>query len=250
MMENFVLESKVIFSIEGNIGVGKSTLINILKSRWDNSEFVNEPVDEWDKFKDESGKNILQKFYEDKKRWAYSFQNIACITRMIKIEDTIRNSLKKYIFLDRSLGTDSQVFEKMLYDNGEISELEHNMYYLWYNFYEKYVRNNNKNIIYIYLKCDPKVCLERIKKRNRIEEKTIDIKYLEELNKYHDNWLLNYNIDNVIIIDCNDDFENNLEKQNEIINLIKYKVEIYNNINNKIIVEKSVKNKINKIKDM
>jgi deoxyadenosine/deoxycytidine kinase len=217
--------SSIIISIEGNIGVGKSTFIEkILINNFDDCEKVSEPVELWKTITDENNKNILQIFYEDKKRWAYSFQNIACITRMMKIEETVRTSNKKYIFLDRSLGTDYNVFEKMLYDNGDINEIEHKMYNLWCSFYTNYVRNNNK-IFYIYLKSDPKICLERINKRNRIEEKSITIDYLEKLNEYHDNWLLNSE-ENAIILDCNDDFENNFEKQNEMVNSIKEKLKL------------------------
>ena len=63
--------------------------------------------------------NILQTFYDDTPRWAYSFQNLACITRMMKMEESIRNSTSKYIFIDRSLETDKKVFEAMfLNQNG------------------------------------------------------------------------------------------------------------------------------------
>jgi deoxyadenosine/deoxycytidine kinase len=217
----------LIISIEGNIGVGKSTFIEkILINNFNNCEKVSEPVELWKTFTDENNKNILQMFYEDKKRWSYSFQNIACITRMMKIEEAIRTSNKEYIFLDRSLATDSNVFEKMLYAEGDISEIEHKMYELWCSFYKKYIRKTD-NIIYIYLKCDPKVCLERINKRNRIEERSITLEYLEKLNKYHDNWLLNPDyIDNTIILDCNDDFEDNLEKQIEMIKIVKDKIKL------------------------
>ncbi len=224
------IEEKLIISIEGNIGVGKSTFIEkILINNFDDCEKVSEPIEIWKTMTNEDDKNILELFYNDKKRWSYSFQNIACITRMIKIEETIKNTNKKYIFLDRSLGTDYNVFEKMLYDNGDISEIEHKMYNLWCSFYKKYVRDNDK-IVYIYLKSKPSICLERIKKRNRIEEKSITIEYLEKLNEYHDTWLLNSEYsNNTIIIDCNDDFENNLEKQNEMINIIKNKLNKINN---------------------
>ena len=232
----------VLISIEGNIGVGKSTFIEkVLLSNFSDCEKVSEPVDLWKTITDKDGKNILQVFYEDKNRWAYSFQNIACITRMMKIEEVVRTSNKKYIFLDRSLGTDSNIFEKMLYESGEISEIEHQMYNLWCKFYSKYVREND-DIIYIYLKSDPKICLERIKKRNRVEESSITIDYLDKLNKYHDDWLMDSEMgisDNIIILDCNEDFENNKEKQIEMINIIKYKLRMIEENNNQ---------EINKIK--
>jgi deoxyadenosine/deoxycytidine kinase len=239
--------NKIIISVEGNIGVGKSTFINILKSKWENSEVVSEPVDLWKELVNSDGKNILQTFYEDIPRWAYSFQNVACITRMIKIEDSIRNSDSKYIFLDRSLGTDKNVFEAMLHDQGKINQIEHSMYNLWCDFYHKYVRSQD-NQIYIYLKANPKTCAKRIKKRGRIEEESIELEYLEGLNKYHDKWLLDKSIqNNVIIIDCEEDFETDELKHLNMINQIKTKLDLIMN-KNKIIIdyESDTKNKKDK----
>lgn len=217
------LLSKLIITVEGNIGVGKSTFINILRRNFPEYEFVDEPVEMWKSITDKDGDNVLQKFYTDTNRWAYSFQNIACITRMMKIEEAINKN--NTIFIDRSLETDKYVFEAMLYDSGNISEIEHSMYNLWCDFYYKYVRHDNKKI-HIYLKASSNVCLERITKRGRKEEEGITLEYLEKLNIYHDNWLLksdNTHTDtsDVIIIDCEEDFENNAEKQEHMIDLIK-----------------------------
>lgn len=229
---------KIIVSIEGNIGVGKSTFINILKSKWDiegGCEIIPEPVDLWKNITNTDGKNILQTFYEDIPRWAYSFQNVACITRMMKTEEIIRNSSSKYIFLDRSLGTDKNVFETMLYNQGQINQLEHSMYNLWCDFYDKYVRSQS-NQIYIYLKAKPETCYERIKKRGRIEEESIELDYLIGLNNYHDAWLLKE--PNVVVIDCNEEFETDELKHTWMINQIKSKLDSISN-KNKIEIESS-----------
>ncbi len=209
--------NKNVIAIEGNIGVGKSTFTQILKKNFDKSTIVSEPVDMWLNIKNNNDDNILGMFYKDTKRWAYTFQNLAYITRMMKIEDAIRNS-DGIIFLDRSLGTDRNVFEKMLYDDKLLNEIEHQMYNLWYDFYHKYV-NANTNQIYIYLRCNPEIAYDRIAKRGREEEKNITLEYLNKLHEYHEQWLMG--LENVIIIDCNKDFEYDLEYQNKIIDLIK-----------------------------
>jgi deoxyadenosine/deoxycytidine kinase len=68
-----------IISIDGNIGSGKSTLLEFLKKEFADNEnimFLREPVDIWESITDESGTNILEKFYEDQTKYSFSFQGI------------------------------------------------------------------------------------------------------------------------------------------------------------------------------
>ena len=226
-----------LISIEGNIGVGKSTFTTLLQQKINSSLLVPEPVDLWLNIKEtkvdgetkpvDGETNILQLFYSDIKRWAYTFQNMAYITRSMLIEDSIKNTLENnnnevnnkinYIFLDRSLGTDRYVFEKMLYDDKKIGNIEHQCYNLWCNFYDKYVRSNITNKT-IYLRCDPLTSFERINKRGRNEEKNIDVEYLQKLHDYHEAWLAGNS--DVLVLDCNKDFEFNIDYQNELINKV------------------------------
>lgn len=216
--------NKRVIAIEGNIGVGKTTFIEIFKKYFPHVEIVLEPIDIWTKIVDSNNENILQKFYNDTERWAYTFQNIACITRMITLENTLKNSNSEIILVDRSLGTDKNVFEQMLYDNNKINDIEHKLYNLWYDFYYKYVRSQFNNFT-IYLKCNPNTALNRIKKRNRIEEKDIQFEYLEQIHNYHEKWL-NNSTNDVLIIDCDKDFEHDEEYQLEIIKQITNKFNI------------------------
>ena len=64
----------MLISIEGNIGTGKTTLINILKKKFTNKGsviFVEEPLQQWLNLVDKDGSNILGKFYGDQERWSY-----------------------------------------------------------------------------------------------------------------------------------------------------------------------------------
>lgn len=211
-----------IVSIEGNIGVGKSTFIDIVRSKIPDSESVSEPIDIWLNIRDGENLNILQAFYDDKKRWSYTFQNLAYVTRMMTIEDKIKTTAKGTIFLDRSLDTDKNVFAKMLKDDGSISELESKIYDYWSCFYETHIRTTiQKNIIY--LRCSPEVAHERIIKRGRVEEQNIPFEYIKSVHQYHENWLLNNKTDNVLILDCDVDFENDKVRQMELMeSVIKF----------------------------
>lgn len=211
--------NKQIISIEGNIGTGKSTFVSILKHSIENSDVVPEPIDEWKQIVDSDGTNILEKFYSNVTRWSYTFQNIACITRMMKIENAINNSEAQFLFLDRSLATDKNIFEKMLYDEKQISDLEHNAYNLWVDFYHKYIRPEFNNIV-IYLRCKPETSYLRIKKRAREEEISITLDYLRKLHEYHENWLISNPNINCIVVDCDEDFESDINYQCQVIDRV------------------------------
>ena len=55
------MSTPVIYTIEGNIGSGKSTLVKSLKKYCKNVYYLDEPVDEWIKIKDKENKNIIEK---------------------------------------------------------------------------------------------------------------------------------------------------------------------------------------------
>lgn len=209
-----------IFEIQGNIGVGKTTFLeNIASDDFFSkvSIFVPEPVDEWKKITDEDGVNLLQNFYMNMKRYSYTFQNGAYITKMMDVINAM-NSGKKNIFLDRSVQTDMNVFAKMLYedsidkpkDEKLINKMEWNLYNKWNNLYESYIIKDVERKI-IYLKCDPAVAFARIKKRGRTEESSITREYLTKLHEYHEKWIDNElkKGSSVIVLEWNENMTEN-----------------------------------------
>lgn len=216
---------KTIISLEGNIGVGKSSFLNILKEKLsDVAEFVDEPVDEWISMKNNEGKNLLEVFYGDKKRWSYTFQNIAYITRMKKIVDIIMNSNKKLIIMDRSLEGDLNTFTKMLLEDGDIDSLEWQAYKKWNTFFSDYIGKDIKTF-HIYLRSNPTIAYSRITKRSRDEECSIPFEYIDKLSQYHDKWLINDILEegvrnDVLVIDANKDFVEDQVNKEYIYNIV------------------------------
>jgi deoxyadenosine/deoxycytidine kinase len=195
---------KYIISLEGNIGAGKSSFLKILKEHLsDKAEFIDEPVDEWIQIKNNNNQNLLEVFYQDKKRWAYTFQNIAYITRMKRIIDIMQTTSKSIIFMDRSLEGDLNTFTKMLKEEGDIDDLEWSAYKKWNTMFTDLIGKNIQTR-HIYLRCTPEIAYERINKRSRNEENSIPFEYIKQLHVYHDNWLLHNT--RSYIIDVNKDF--------------------------------------------
>lgn len=184
-MANFI-------SIEGNIGSGKSTFMEKLKKYYSTSDYVvflDEPVSCWVDIKD-SKENIIEKFYRDTKKYAFSFQMMAYISRLSIMKESIKKNPNKVFITERSVLTDYNVFAKMLYDDGMIEEVEYQIYMKWFNhFYDELVKT--MKIVYVDVK--PEKCLERIQNRGRKGE-NISIDYLENCESYHLKWFSNMNI--------------------------------------------------------
>ena len=179
---------KKIISIEGNIGSGKSTIIERLKNeKFGNVNliFLPEPVDVWNEIKDSNGLTILEKYYSDNKRYSFSFQMMAYITRLSQLRKEIKNAPDNSIIItERCLYTDRYVFAKMLYDSGHIEDIEYTIYLKWFDEFIDFKMSG-----FIYIHTDPEVCFERIKIRNRKGEENVPLEYLTNCHKYHEEWI-------------------------------------------------------------
>ncbi len=123
--------------------------------------------------------------------------------------------------LERSVYSDRYCFAKNCYELGIMTDLEWELYKEWFSWLiENYSTPPSG---FIYLQTDPDVCFSRIKKRSRSEEAEIPLEYIKLLHKKHEDWLVNkldisdklYDVP-VLVLDCNKDFENdiNLQKEN------------------------------------
>ncbi len=199
------------FFIEGNIGAGKSTFLSSV-GRFLNVQSVFEPCHAW---QDVGGTgNILQAFYQDGKRWAYTFQSYAFITRVLEQEKNSQQHPGALQLLERSVYSDRYCFAKNAHDTGLMTPLEWGLYREWF---EWLVQSRlTRPAGFIYLKTDPTVCLERLSLRARVEEQQIPLEYLPLLHARHEEWLIHkkevapYLHDvPILVLDGNDDFEHN-----------------------------------------
>jgi deoxyguanosine kinase len=200
-------------TIEGNIGSGKSTLINLIRQKYPEYLILDEPVSSWMDLKDNQKKNLLELFYEDKFRWSYTFQNAAFITRYVSalqaiqkcnssfinkttsMMSEIQNSnqpfngidmpKKTIILSERGIFTDRQVFAKMLFNDGWLNELEYKLYMSWFDVFSASIHLHG--IVYVNTNAD--VCAERIVRRARSGEELIAQDYLDSLDQYHKDWM-------------------------------------------------------------
>ena len=204
-----------IITIEGNIGSGKSTFVQNLNNYYKYTEvfILPEPVDEWLKIKDDEG-NILEHYYKEQKKYAFSFQMMAYISRLAILKKAIEDGYK-YIITERCLETDKHVFCQMLYDDKFISCIEFQIYNKWFDTFQ--IKANYQTI---YMRCDPQVAYDRVLKRGRKEE-SIPLEYLQKCHDYHEKWLKN-----ALCIDANTNIYENPGIINKWIDQIKLFIEI------------------------
>jgi deoxyadenosine/deoxycytidine kinase len=176
----------MLFTIEGNIGAGKSTLIDHLRSikTVGNRKliFLPEPVDVWETIVDENGLNILQLFYADQVKYSFSFQMMTFISRYCLLESCLAANPDAVIVTERCLLTDYHVFAALLHETGCMSSVEYAIYKKWFERFNKFALSG-----IIYLNCSPEVALARCEKRNRAGE-TVDLAYLKLCHAKHD-WI-------------------------------------------------------------
>lgn len=216
-----------LISIEGNIGVGKTTFLSLMKEALGVPfELVPEPVAEWQDFKETDPSNpnqlnILEMFYKDPKRYAYLFQTL-CLGSRAKGMMNLKKKLKEdtnprlYIF-ERSIECDKEVFARNFIITKTFTEPEWLLYNEYYEVVSKKFAMPMNGIIY--LRADNRVCYERCKKRARNEEECIGVDYLEELDQRHEEWLRNK--PNVLIIDAEEDYIGDIKVRGRVIKDIR-----------------------------
>ena len=198
------LKTKKIYSIEGNIGAGKTTILNIIGQHFDDVTFVEEPVSQWQNL---GGCNLLEKFYQDPERWGFTFEFYSMLSK-IKCLMKAADSEKNIIIIERSI-LSNKIFIDISKEMNKLNDLEYGMLINTYNFYMQNIYPMLNGIIYLNTPVD--LCVQRIIQRNRGEEVNVDKNYLLMLKDKFDE-LSNYSTIPTLVIDGNFDLERDSTK--------------------------------------
>ncbi len=155
------------FSIEGNIGCGKSTFLDILRKKMPEAQWIDEPLSCWQNV-GEKRVNLLERYYKEPKRWGFTFQMYAILTRVQKLNEAISRSPKGIKIAERSILADKHVFSQLMKDLGYMDETEYEVFKSLYSQFEE--MSSVEQMKVIYLRCPPEVCHHRTKLRQRSEE--------------------------------------------------------------------------------
>lgn len=111
----------VIVSIEGGIGVGKSTVMDALRAARPSLRFINEPVKEWEE------RGLLEAMYKNTIPPG-TFQIAALTTRMAPLLKAVREG-HRLIVTERCVWSDFEVFTKANLKDGSIELAAYKMAY-------------------------------------------------------------------------------------------------------------------------
>jgi deoxyadenosine/deoxycytidine kinase len=174
-------------AIAGNIGVGKTTLTELLSKHY-----------RWiPQFEDVDHNPYLMDFYDDMPRWSFNLQIYFLHGRLNQILEIQKGT--ETIIQDRTIYEDANIFAPNLHEMGLMSKRDFDNYFGFFNTIKSMVQPPD---LLIYLKASVPTLVSQIQKRGREYEENIRLDYLKRLNEYYNKWIDNYTEGPLLIIDC------------------------------------------------
>jgi deoxyadenosine/deoxycytidine kinase len=182
-------EPKRFVAVAGNIGVGKSTLVDLLSQRLGWAPFY-EPV----------GENpYLVDFYADMTAWAFQSQ-IFFLTRRLSAHRALLDHPTSAI-QDRSVYEDAEVFAYNLFLQGNMAERDYQSYRELDLVLAQFLPPPD---LVVYLRASVDTLIERIVLRGREYERQIEPEYLHRLNDLYETWIETFTLCPVLTVPSDD----------------------------------------------
>ncbi len=199
------------YILEGNIGAGKSTFLRLVGKHIPDVKASVEPINSWQPTV--YGQSLLTNFYENPRRWAYTFE---LLTMICRVQDHLKEQQDTQFtkIIERSIYSGYYCFARNSFAQGFLSDIEWHHYEQWFSFLIPHKCQPPRG--FIYLRVSPEIAFDRIKKRNRHAEKTLSFAYLKQIHKRHEMFLIkkegilpHLKRVPVLVLDCNKEFEQN-----------------------------------------
>ena len=176
-------------AIAGNMGSGKSTLVDFLSRTYDVTPFY-EPNDE---------NPYLADFYKDMRSWAFQSQLYFLSNKFRLHQELDRQS--GVVALDRTIFEDAEIFATALYQMRKISKRDWRTYQGFYGAILDAIRPPD---LMIYLRCSMRTLRQRIRLRGRKMEQDVPLAYLKRLERLYDSWIESYTMSDVLVLETDD----------------------------------------------
>jgi len=190
--------------VEGPIGVGKSSLVNILSERL-KARRVMEIVEE---------NPFLASFYGDRLQFAFPTQMFFLLSRFKQQQDLFQQDLFSAVTVSDYLFAKDKIFATLTLDRNELS--------IYDKVFDTLGPRVTKPDLVIYLQARMDVLMARIKKRGREFERSFDSRYLEDLCKAYNDFFFHYTDTPLLVVNTSDiDFVNNPADLEDLLNVVR-----------------------------
>lgn len=173
-------------AIAGNMGSGKSTLVEFLCRTYGVTPFY-EPNDD---------NPYLADFYKDMKSWAFQSQ-LYFLSNKFRLHQELDRQ-PGVVALDRTIFEDAEIFATALYQMRKISKRDWETYQGFYGAILDAIRPPD---LMIYLRCSMRTLRQRISLRGRKMEQDVPLSYLKRLDRLYEDWIANYKMSDVLVLE-------------------------------------------------
>ncbi|PKN47383.1 MAG: deoxynucleoside kinase [Deltaproteobacteria bacterium HGW-Deltaproteobacteria-20] len=196
-----------IVAVAGNIGAGKSSIVEWLRQHFDVVPFF-EPNDD---------NPYLADFYQDMPRWAFHSQ-VFFLIRRFRLHRAMERETHDVV-QDRTIYEDAEVFATHLHRSGVMDDRDWEVYSELYQTLRSELRPPD---LLLYLQCPVRVLVKRINHRGRSFEQNVPTKYLKALDRLYAEWFERYDLSPTLVIDTHQlDYAQNLFDRQELVDQVR-----------------------------
>jgi deoxyadenosine/deoxycytidine kinase len=173
-------------AIAGNIGVGKSTLVEFLSRTYGIAPYYEPSEDN----------PYLPDFYRDMKRWSFHSQ-LYFLSSKFRIHQEL-DRMPGLVVLDRTIFEDAEIFATALHDMRCIDDRDWQTYWAFYQSILDAIRPPD---LMIYLRCSMRALRKRIRLRGRAMEQDVPLAYLRRLDRLYEKWVASYDLGEILVLE-------------------------------------------------
>ena len=190
-------------AIEGPIGVGKTSLTNLLAKRFRGTKVL-----------EDADNPFLDDFYKDKRGAAFRTELFFLLSRFDQQRQIAQRDLFTELILADYSFAKSKIFAHLTLDDSELM--------IYNRLYDLLLDQVPRPDLVIYLQANLDTLLKRIKKRGRAYEKAISSSYLQELSEAYSHYFYRYDETPLLVVNTNEiDFVNTPEHFDQLIEQIR-----------------------------
>ncbi|MBI3755423.1 MAG: deoxynucleoside kinase [Deltaproteobacteria bacterium] len=198
------MEKARYIALEGPIGVGKTSLTQLLAEEFKGSLLLEEVDDN----------PFLGSFYKDRQKYAFQTQLFFLLSRYKQQKDLGQQELFNSTVVADYLFAKDKIFAYLNLDENELA--------LYEQIYRLLDARIPKPDLVIYLQASTEVLIERIKKRNKVYEKDIEEDYIEKLVDSYNRYFFYYTDTPLLVVSTSDiDFIDSPDDLANVINEIR-----------------------------